>query len=162
MAPVAAGALVAAPCPFVINWILGLRLGGYSEARIALLSEAVNRSGNDILRMLHWASTQSQTVLITLDNRKAYIGMVIRGPSLEAHDCFASLVPLFSGFRDKDTLDLTLTVKYTNYYKDGTLDPSDFAVVLPISSIRAISFFDEQIYHEVFSPTAATANAKSG
>ncbi len=56
------------------------------------------------------------------------------------------LVPWFSGHRDKDALTLVFTVEYLRVYEREHLDPYEFRVVIPVPSIRMISFFDPAVY----------------
>ena len=107
---------------------------------------AVARHGNELLKLLHSASDQERAVSITLDNRKVYVGMVSEAPNLEPHDRFVALIPLYSGYRSNDTLELTFTVDYLKHYLDQSLDWADFIVVLPLDNVRTISFFDHNVY----------------
>jgi hypothetical protein len=92
------------------------------------------------------ASAQERLVSITLDSRKVYIGTVAAAPNLETHDVFLALTPIFSGYRDKDTLDLVLTVPYLDVYQRENLDPEDFTITIPIQHVRIASFFDHTVY----------------
>lgn len=55
------------------------------------------------------------------------------------------LAPLLSGYRDKDTLELKFTTRYSNLYTDE-VDPADFSVTVPIARVTTVSFFQEQLY----------------
>ena len=107
---------------------------------------AIARHGNHLLRILHFASANERVVALTLQNRKVYIGMVAATPNLEPHDTFLAITPFFSGCRRQDTLDLQLTVDYLDVYEREGLDPSDFRIVIPISSIATASLFDQNAY----------------
>lgn len=104
--------------------------------------KAIEKHGNHLLRLLHTASAQERTVSVTLSNRKVYIGLVVDAPNLESHDAYVSIIPFFSGHRDKDTLDLDLTVAYIDVYESGVLLPEDCKVTLPITGIAMVGFFD--------------------
>lgn len=97
---------------------------------------------------------------ITLDNRKVYIGTVAEAPNLEPHDRYARIIPFFSGYRSSDSLELFFTVDYLRHY-DQDKDPSewpDFSVVIPLDSIRTISFFDHAEYQKYFAATQNPAD----
>jgi hypothetical protein len=96
--------------------------------------------------LVHTAAREERPISLTLDNRKIYVGLIVDAPNLEAHDAFLSLVPWFSGYRDKDTLALIFTVDYLRVYEAQNLEKYSFRVVVPISSIRMISFFDPSVY----------------
>ena len=107
---------------------------------------AISRHGNHMLRLVHTAAREERPVSLTLDNRKFYVGIIVDAPNLEAHDAFLSLVPWFSGCRDKDTLALTFGVDYLRVYEQQHLEMYQFRVVVPIASIRMVSFFDPSVY----------------
>jgi hypothetical protein len=132
--------------PYLLNWacprITTLSRFSQTEAQF----RAISRHGNHMLRLVHTAAREERPVSVTLDNRKCYVGIIVDAPNLEAHDAFLSLVPWFSGFRDKDTLGLVFGVDYLRVYDAQHLDPYQFRVVVPISNIRMISFFDPSVY----------------
>ncbi len=153
-------ALVAFAVGLIAPVVLNLTL-----ARTGLLTradaqrKAIDRHGNHMLRLLHSASAQERPVAITLDNRKVYIGTVAAAPNLESHDTFLSITPFFSGYRDKDDMALALTVDYLRVYEAEHLDPEDFNITIPLSSVRMASFFDQTVYPAflVESPTPEEA-----
>jgi hypothetical protein len=85
-------------------------------------------------------------VSISLDNGKFYVGLVAAAPNLEPHDTFLSITPFYSGYRDKETHRLMFTVDYLKVYDKHALDPEDCRVVVPMSSIRMASLFDQAAY----------------
>ena len=59
------------------------------------------------------ASENAKPVSVMLDNRKVYIGYIF--DSLEpGKDANLTILPLYSGYRDKDDLEMHLTRKYTS------------------------------------------------
>ncbi len=71
------------------------------------------------------------------------------GTAAAPHDTYLSITALYSGYRSKETLELTFTVDYlTVFRKHEELNPDDFRVVVPLASIRMASFFDETVYPE--------------
>ncbi len=137
------GLLFGIVSPYALNAILGLmpRLAA-QEAR----KTAIDRHGNDLLRLLHRANHEERLVSVTLDSRKVYIGALGSAPDLEPHETFFSMVPFFSGYRDASTLELVLTISYLDLAGNANVRLSEFWVVLPIASIRSASFFDQDAY----------------
>jgi hypothetical protein len=106
--------------------------------------------------ILHQAVAQHRLVEITLDNRKSYIGLPLESKSVSTPNTDVSVIPLYSGFRDKKTLKLTLTQNYgpvvmthtypNNPYSDWIAD--DFSVVFPMSKIVSVRFFNEEAFDD--------------
>lgn len=99
------------------------------------------------------ASATQFPVIVTLKSRKFYVGFV-HCPAFE-HGTFdyLELLPLLSGYRDKDTLAVNVTTNYKEHYeKSGilkgraNLDLMDFRTLVPKSEIEGISFFDLDTY----------------
>ncbi len=109
-------------------------------------SKAIERHGNDLLRLLHTASLEEKTVSLSLDNGKVYIGVVAAAPNLAPHDTYLAVTPFYSGYRSRETNELVLTVDYLGVYNRENLEAKDFRVVLPMANIRVASFFDQSIY----------------
>jgi hypothetical protein len=62
-------------------------------------SKAIERHGNDLLRLLHTASLEEKTVSISLDTGKVYVGLVAATPNLAPHDTYLGITPFYSGYR---------------------------------------------------------------
>jgi hypothetical protein len=129
--------------PYIFNIVLD-KTGVMS--RLDAQTSAIERYGNHLLRLFHAASMQEKPVSVALDNGKVYIGLVAAAPNLEPHDTFLAITPFYSGYRDRETLRLMLTVDYLSVYDKQDLNPEDFRVVVPVSSIRMASFFDQTVY----------------
>lgn len=91
------------------------------------------------------AFTDRTSVMITMEDRKVYVGLItkicppneISGPNEEFH-----LVPLMSGYRDKDTLG----VVYTTHYDEvlgSTVTPKP--IILRQANITSLTEFDTAI-----------------
>lgn len=151
--------------PYVLNWMCS-KIGNLSKfTQTEAQFSAISRHGNHMLRLVHTAVRGERPVSLTLDNRKFYVGIIVDAPNLEAHDAFLSLVPWFSGCRDKDTLALIFGVDYLRVYETQHLEMYRFRVVVPIASIRMISFFDPSVYPAFIveeEPNDESAEASSG
>ena len=118
---------------------------------------AVRRYGGSLSRLLHAATMREFPVSVTLENRKTYVGFVIGAPNLDPNDQYVQILPLLSGYRDKDDLRLRFTDNYSEVYESGRVDPSDFIVVLRVENIRMASFYDPNIPSAAFEmPEAPT------
>lgn len=115
----------------------------YSElGKILLMHAILNDSPLDKLLFLSYV--QNIFLLITMSDRKVYVGRVIslgepnekQGPDQEI-----SIVPVFSGYRDKDTLSVILN----NYY-DNKEDSKDFYLILKQDNIISACEFVESLY----------------
>ena len=81
------------------------------------------------------------------------MGWVTRSPNLRPEDDYLSILPLASGFREKETLEVTLNVFYpVDEYagRGGNLSPNDFTFVIPYSTIVKANFFDVNVYASYF------------
>ncbi|MCC3704149.1 hypothetical protein LLR08_16430 [Rouxiella badensis] len=119
--------------------------------RIDALVKAVG--DNALENLLIEASATQMTIITTLKSRKFYVGFVTC-PAFE-HGTFdyLELLPLLSGYRDKDELTINVTTNYHEHYKDSgvldgraELDLSDFRVIVPKAEIEGISMFDLDTY----------------
>jgi hypothetical protein len=139
--PYAGTAFVAGVGAFLVarvaNRILGIE---WAKQRI------IQRHDNGFLRLFHKALMESKMVSVTLASRKVYIGYVIRTPNFSPEEQFVGLLPVVSGYREKDTLELIVTTKYFQAIKAGTTPPHDFEVTLALGSIESASLFDPAAY----------------
>ncbi|MBN3043261.1 MULTISPECIES: hypothetical protein [Pectobacterium] len=120
--------------------------------RIDALVKAV---GNNALEgLLIEASATQFPIIVTLKSRKFYVGFV-HCPAFE-HGTFdyLEILPLLSGYRDKDNLTVNVTTNYKEHYeKSGilkgraNLDLVDFRTLIPKPEIEGISFFDLDTYN---------------
>jgi hypothetical protein len=117
----------------------------YGElAKILLMHTILNDSPLDKLFFLSYI--QNIFLLITMSDRKVYVGRVInlgepnekQGPDQEI-----SIVPVFSGYRDKDTLSVKLNHSYAN-----NDDAQDFYLVLKQDNIVSACEFVYSLYKD--------------
>ena len=83
--------------------------------------------------------------------RKIYIGWVVDTGVGSSPDADVSMVPMYSGYRDEDTLDLRITLDYDlvisrNLAGDPSRKREDFRVLVPMSEIVSVRLFDEDVY----------------
>ncbi|MEC8810413.1 MAG: hypothetical protein VXY23_03775 [Pseudomonadota bacterium] len=123
---------------------------GTLDSKAKNLRRAANK--NDLSRLFLYCMDNTKLVTITLETRKIYIGLVQR--SDEPIDInHISILPLFSGYREKTNQALKITNDYGPVFykllddsKDQVLTPMDFSVVVPVSRIVSAHIYDPVIY----------------
>jgi len=134
------------------------------------LRKAVLR--DDFERLLHDAVRRTVPIAVTMENRKVYVGFVLRTfDPMHARKSLA-LLPLVSGFRSENDGRLQVTTKYTDLYggqppHDGArrlapplqhLTIQDFEIVLPVDKIHSLGLFDMVAYAR-FNQTRSASEA---
>jgi hypothetical protein len=116
--------------------------------------KAVQEFGNPLVRLLDSAARSGTAVSITLKNRKWYVGYVSEAISLDPSQTHFRVTPLFSGYRNKDTLSATAEISYRNLYagiKDNpTIRPKDFDITIPLADVEIANYFREDYYVRYF------------
>ena len=96
-------------------------------------------------------AVRGMLVSITLSNRKWYVGYITEAMSLEPKETHFTLLPIISGFRDKDTLKTQRVIYYPKVYK-GNVDVSLFVLTIPMKDVVEARHFDEAVYRDNFGP----------
>ena len=103
--------------------------------------------GGDHIELIISESIDRQSMVeITLRTRKSYIGFALKGRMVNISEPDISIIPLASGYRNKETLELEITTNYAPVIEDSELDYADFQVVIPKSEIVSVRLFDPEIY----------------
>ena len=90
-------------------------------------------------------------IQLTLKNDKSYVGWMKSLP-IPTHSNYISILPVYSGYRTKDTKELVFTTQYldvyASYIKDGdVLDIRDLTTqVIKIDEIVTANKFDQDMY----------------
>lgn len=99
------------------------------------------------------AMQQGLLVLITLKSRKVYIGTVNKPRFIHADTENLMIIPMISGYRDKDDLSFKPKHSYIDYYKTNDvchdskpLCIADFRIVIPRSEVESASLFDPDTF----------------
>ncbi len=106
---------------------------------------------DDLERILFDAQQDEIPISLTIANRKVYIGFPLESPDPHAAGKSISLMPLISGYRDKDTLKLVLTTDYIPIYdkaKTASQKYDEFRLVIPVDQVVSIGFFDFVAYKQ--------------
>jgi hypothetical protein len=129
----------------------------------------VHRSGavNELKRLLFVALTEDKTVLVSMSDSKVYTGQIKNWPARDdKSDGYFVILPLSSGYRDKDTRKVSFTTYYSRAYialedeltkifemRGRPVDPveferrfesrlEDYYRVLPISEVTSVGLYD--------------------
>jgi len=126
----------------------------YQENRRAALDTEIRNHGNGLSRLLHEAATFVSLISVTLSSRKWYVGYVAEAVNLEPKESCFRLLPVLSGYRDKDTVRFVREVYYRPAYdsvraQKGSLQR--FVVTLSLGDVQDAREFDEQVYEDHFS-----------
>ena len=149
---VALGTLLTLILPPLGNWI-------WDEEESAI--KAATEAGDRVELLLTESIRQEEFVEITLATGKAYIGRALGHKSVAVTQPDIALIPLMSGYRDKDTQELELTINYASVIPESRpdgytfLENDYFRIVIPRAQIVSVRFFDPGTY-EVFRNTPDT------
>jgi hypothetical protein len=131
------------------------------------IRQAVQRHCSRLLILLHDAAARGQPVMLTMSNRKVYIGFVMIPPTPKY--AYAVVLPTVSGHRDPSTLELTHDTQYWPIYEDISLrrgrgeivgvKKEDFAITLPLEQICSANLFDDDTYKRYFEKKAGQGAA---
>jgi hypothetical protein len=133
--------------------IIGGPLSNLFFDELAAKSLALRRQGNHLLRLLNEASEEGSLISLTLDTRKWYVGYVVETPSLDPKDQFFSIIPIFSGYRDKDLLEAR---RLTEYRFDSISNVDAYAKVLNTSRVIDANVFDVDLYESYYASGSGT------
>ena len=100
------------------------------------------------------ATIRQFPIALNLKSKKVYVGLCLAEPTVDSGVKFIEILPLLSGYRDSDTLELKLISNYYEHYsKNGILDSShetlcldDFRTVVSKSELDSVSLFDIDTY----------------
>lgn len=151
------GALLGLIAPGAINTVLDLR-----HRRIFYLMQAIDHGENEFEKLIKesWESSiaGSKQVLLsfTLKSREVYIGIPLELP-VPSRSNHISVLPIFAGYRDKDTLQFIPAEDYWDYYKRSGMitaegianedfDLEQYRLVLSEDSIDTVGIFDLAFY----------------
>ncbi|EON5841043.1 hypothetical protein ACNDRZ_003333 [Escherichia coli] len=123
------------------------------DRRWDALAKAVGN--NSFESLLMEASARQFPIIATLSSRKIYVGLVTC-PALEnGLSEHLEILPMLSGYRDKDDLTISITTNYHQHYLESgviggmsRLNIQDFRVLIPKDEVETISFFDTETYNK--------------
>jgi len=132
-------------CLYRSNWAGSARLDGRGRRE---LYNSLTRA-NGVEHLLYQCMEGGDLAWITLTSHRIYIGMIMSS-SFDSSDANnLVLIPMLSGYRDKDSLDLVVEHNYSAWYASHditlTSEPQsalDFRKVILLDQIESLSLFD--------------------
>ncbi|QQR75630.1 MAG: hypothetical protein IPJ17_08690 [Holophagales bacterium] len=138
---------------------LGLREAfrlGLVRARSEALAAALEGTKSELKAFLFRAAERAQEdemmVLLTMKDRKVYVGWVVDSPTPDRNELDLAILPAFSGYRRADNLKVELNTTYPVDEYGNTLDEEDFIVVLGLADIASARYFDDLVFKSLFPP----------
>ncbi|WP_156502521.1 MULTISPECIES: hypothetical protein [unclassified Oleiphilus] len=118
---------------------------------------------DDLSKTILTSMIEEKPLQVTLDNRKAYVGYVLDTVEPMTESSYLTILPMMSGYRDSETLELTLSNDYFSSIEDfetaGRENPDDFGIVLPRSKIVSCHIFNQFLHNNI---TDARNNSEQG
>ncbi|MDR6641854.1 hypothetical protein J2X57_001061 [Luteibacter sp. 1214] len=135
-----------------------------SKALPGVVSESTNYAVNT-------DRADPEPVMLCLKNRKVYVGYIQFALPMRAEvKSYLTMLPAWSGYRDKDTLGVVPTTNYqaTYDYIDGStnggyrLDLNRFIKTVCIDDVESANLFDEDAFASFLIPDDAPSEAPKG
>jgi len=131
------------------------------------ISNAISKIGNEFERLCRLCHREGQMMQISLKNDKCYVGWIKSLP-IPSSSSYITMLPVCSGYRDKETKRLHFTTQYlevyATYVRDGdVLDIRDLnTLVIKIDEIVSASRFDPDMYERFHTLGKAVDAAVTG
>ncbi len=154
------------PFPFsgslLATLAVGVALGWVSRVRwtrVSSLRRVLVEHGGGLRNFLLDAGDEGAPVMLTMSNRKVYVGFVLAAPGLQKQE-YVKILPTISGSRDDTTMRVVFTTPYTRAFEDiqrrqaggepvsATIDA--FGIILPVDEIASACRFDAETYGRYF------------
>ncbi len=103
--------------------------------------------------LLHRAERNDSLISVTMDSRKWYVGYVAESPNLSPQEMYFRILPVISGYREKDSLRFIQTVSYEDVIRDEEIDRQRFVLTLPLKDVKSANLFDIDLYQDYFLET---------
>lgn len=131
---------------------------------------AITKHGDSLMKLLYESMKDQKTVMLTLTDFKVYVGYVVLDLNLKPDMPYVSILPTASGYRDRETHRVHLTVSYGQTYQEiveGTRNDvviDDFQVLFPSSLIASARVFNINVYRDYFGdrPTVPKRSGRKG
>ncbi|HEV7670189.1 MAG TPA: hypothetical protein VGS22_16850 [Thermoanaerobaculia bacterium] len=112
----------------------------WENARRWALERALLETDDRMLLLLHRAATEEAPVCLSMKNRRAYIGLVRMTTDLRPKGTSLEILPLKSGRRDSETLQLRFDTRYPVEKYGKEIRTETFTIVLPLSEVSSVRF----------------------
>ncbi len=129
---------------------------------------AARRSGDHIELIIAESIAEWEVIELSLRNRKSYVGWAIESGLGGQGQGDIVIIPAYSGYRDKETLQLIFTTQYgqiAKYRPDVPVEyqySERFRLAIPLSEVVSARFFDVEIYDLVNNPPPPVLSQSPG
>lgn len=153
------------PVAKVIRLALSLRLAAeriLQPSRDHALDRAIESFGEPLHGLFRWAVKRDKPVMISLRDRKVYVGMIAEVNESGPDQQFLALLPVFSAYRDSETLKVCFSTPYPAPSDvSGELDfqADDLMIVVPLSQVQSAHLFDKEVWDRGYFGEAEGANS---
>ena len=146
-------ALTSNSAPFIGSALSGLVLplvGNRFYDRKKSAAHIAEKNGYRLDLLLAQSVEDQEFVELSLKNRKSYTGLIIGSEITRHGEPDIALIPLASGYRDKDTLELEITTDYTPALKKSIegvsgLQHEDFQIVISRNEVVSARIFHPDV-----------------
>ena len=149
------------PETFTIETVTAIALGVLSPYVLNLFyskersrRRAASSTGDHMELLISDALRNQSPIEISLRSRKLYIGFVTGENASRHSDMAVSLIPIYSGHRTEDSLNLVIDIDYRHAVKRLLDDaeredwnPDDLRIVVPVGEIVSARQFDFAVHH---------------
>ena len=130
----------------VVPPLFNLRCSSLQGAR-----RVATNAGDHIELLIDRAIEERKTIELSLRSRKTYIGAATESGIGAVSDTDVVLIPLLSGYRKEDTLELVVTTNYSEIISNYTGEGSgrtvrELRIVIPLSEVVSARLFDLDVY----------------
>jgi hypothetical protein len=141
---IAGAILLGIVLPILLNLVLSSQVSGWIASGTA----------TRLHQLLYDLIDTDEAICVTLSDHKVYVGLVVTTPRLHPNEQYFEILPIRSGYREKDTGELRLTVDYSPLIQavkerdEGTSDRSleDFLLLLPFKDVISARRFDTDLF----------------
>ena len=146
----AATFVLAALLPLILNRLSGLNP---LQAR----QKAAESAGDQISLIIDRAMLEGRFVELSLVSGKSYVGSPIQGTFGHRDGGDVALIPIASGYRDKDSRDLVMTTNYAPAISEqlSVHELDDLKVAFPMRDVVSARLFDQGLYASFLDDKAA-------
>ena len=125
-------------------WPLGNLLTDKKKAAI----RSARENGELMGILITEAIGSGKSVEVSLDTGKVYVGPIVQSGIGKRSQFDLMIVPLFSGYRHRDTNELIISHSYSRAITRKARDWKELKIGMSISHVVLVRFFDPSLYRE--------------
>lgn len=139
---------------FIISWPLAKILNFIFKKKFAF-DYTIKRWGSQLDRLIWFSLTEkkdeNKLLMVTTKGNKVYIGYINK-LSEPIGESFITIIPNFSGYRNKENLQVEITTSYTNFIQEYITKNKQseigekLGIIVPVNEILFVSKFDTEIF----------------